>query len=134
MAKNTKTQDSTTQKPIATTEMLLAKKGLIEKDPDPFYSELLDAMIVVENTHAESFAEMISQGVNNETYGMSRLIYENCPLFRDPKLLEEYNVEDPYLLPKTFYGSNIVEFLQLGNYILTIYGYNDGRVKNIKKK
>lgn len=128
------TVDLTEQKPVATTEMLLAKKGLIEKAPEPFYSELLDALITVENTHAESFADMISQGVNNETYGMSRLIYENCPIFRDPKLLEDYEVEDPYLLPKTFYRSNVVEFFQLGNYILRLYGYNDGRVQNIKKK
>ena len=117
-----------------TTEMILAKKGLIEKAPAPFYSDLFGGDIVVENTHAQSFAEVLASGTNDETYAYSRLIYENCPIFRDKTLLKEYDVDDPYLLAKTIYGSNIVEFLQLGNYILTVYGATSATVDNIKKK
>lgn len=130
MAKNKIT--TIPQKNVVTTEMILAKKGLIEKAPEPFYSEFFGGEIVVENTHGESFAQMLSQGIDDEYCANSRLIYENCPLFRDPKLLEEYEVEDPYLLPKKIYGSNVVEFLQLGKYILSFYGH--GSVDNIKKK
>lgn len=119
-------------KTVVTTEMILAKKGLIEKAPEPFYSEFFGGDIIVENTHGESFAEMLSQGVNDEYYANSRLIYENCPMFRDPKLLEAYEVEDPYLLPKKIYGANVVEFLQLGKHILSLYGH--GSVDKIKKK
>jgi hypothetical protein len=119
---------------IVTTEMILAKKGVIEKTPAPFYSELFGGDIVVENTHAQAFAEVLASGTQDETYAYSRLIYENCPLFRDKALLKEYEIDDPYLLAKTIYGSNIIEFLQLGNYILSVYGANNATVENIKKK
>ena len=124
-----------TKNKIVTTEMILAKKGVIEKAPAPFHSDLFDGDIVVENTHAQTFAEVLASAGNSgdETYAYSRLIYENCPLFRDKTLLKEYDIDDPYLLPKTIYGSHIVEFLQLGNYILEIYGANTA-VENIKKK
>lgn len=120
---------------LVTTEMILAKKGVIEKTPAPFHSDLFDGDIIVENTHAQSFAEVLASAGNSgdETYLYSRLIYENCPLFRDKGLLKEYELDDPYLLPKTIYGSNIVEFLQLGNYILEQYGANTA-IHDIKKK
>jgi hypothetical protein len=128
MSKNTKD----TKNKFVTTEMILAKKGLLDKAPDPFYSEFFGGEIEVENTHGESFAEMLSHEIKDEHYANSRLLYENCPMFRDPKLLEEYEVEDPYLLPKKIYGANVVEFLQLGKYILALYGH--GSVDDIKKK
>jgi hypothetical protein len=124
-----------TKNKVVTTEMILAKKGVIEKAPAPFYSELFGGDIVVENTHGQGIVEIIQSASNSgdETYSYSRLIYENCPIFRDKALLKEYDIDDPYLLPKTIYGSHIVEFLQLGNYILQIYGANTA-VDNIKKK
>lgn len=128
MSKNTKD----TKNKFVTTEMILAKKGLLDKAPDPFYSKFFGGEIEVENTHGESFAEMLSHEIKDEHYANSRLLYENCPMFRDPKLLEEYEVEDPYLLPKKIYGANVVEFLQLGKYILALYGH--GSVDDIKKK
>lgn len=118
---------------VVTTEMILAKKGLIEKAPDPFYSDLFGGDIIVENTHAESFAEILKNSANDEMYAYSRLMYENCPIFRDKELLKAYELDDPYLLAKTIYGANIVEFWQLGNYILNIYGATSS-VENIKKK
>jgi hypothetical protein len=120
---------------IVTTEMILAKKGVIEKTPAPFFSELFGGDIVVENTHAQGFAEVLASARNSddEIYLYSRLIYENCPIFRDKALLKEYEIDDPYLLPKMIYGSNVVELLQLGEYILRVYGANTA-VENIKKK
>lgn len=123
-----------TKNKVVTTEMILAKKGLIEKAPDPFYSDLFGGDIIVENTHSQSFAEILASGTNDETYAYSRLMYENCPIFRDKELLKAYEVEDPYLLAKTIYGANVVEFLQLGNYILSVYGATGATVENIKKK
>ena len=38
---------------IVTTEMILAKKGVIEKTPAPFFSDLFGGDIIVENTHAQ---------------------------------------------------------------------------------
>jgi len=121
---------------VVTTEMILAKKGLIEKAPDPFYSDLFGGDIVVENTHGREFAEVLASIANNgdETYAYSRLMYENCPIFRNKELIKAYEVEDPYLLAKTIYGANVVEFLQLGNYILNVYGANTESIQNIKKK
>lgn len=124
----------TTKNKVVTTEMVLAKKGLIEKAPDAFYSDFFQGELVVENSHADTFMDALSSGATDEIYAYSRLIYENCPLFRDKKLLEEFEVEDPYLLPKKIYGSNIMELLQLGNYVLSVYGYNSETVANIKKK
>ncbi len=124
----------TTKNKALTTEMILAKKGLIEQAPAPFYSDLFEAEITIENTHADSIVDIITGNVNDETYAYSRVIYENCPQFRDKKLLEEYEVDDPYMLAKKIYGSNIVEFLRLGNYILDVYGANTKSMQNIKKK
>lgn len=122
---------------IVTTGMILAKKGVIEKTPAPFHSDLFDGDIVVENTHGQSVIDVIqnaqSSNSGDESYYYSRLIYENCPIFRNKDLLKEYEIDDPYLLPKTIYGSHVVEFLLLGNYILEIYGANTA-VQNIKKK
>lgn len=121
---------------VVTTEMILAKKGLIEKAPDPFYSDLFGGDIVVENTHAREFAQVLSNIANgsDEVYEYSRLIYENCPIFRNKDLIKAYEIDDPYLLPKTIYGTNIVELLELGNYISGIYGANTKSIQNIKKK
>ena len=114
----------------------MAKKGLIEKAPDPFYSDLFGGDIVVENTHAREFAQVLSNIANgsDEVYEYSRLIYENCPIFRNKDLIKAYEIDDPYLLPKTIYGTNIVELLELGNYISGIYGANTKSIQNIKKK
>ena len=120
-----------------TTEMILAKKGLIEQAPAPFYSELFDADIIIENNHAQSVTDIIrriASGNDDETYAYSRLIYENCPIFRDKELIKQYEVDDPYLLPKTVYGANVIEFLMLGNHILSAYGATSDTVGNIKKK
>ena len=120
---------------IVTTQMILAKKGVIEETPAPFHSDLFDGDIIVENTHGQGLVDIIS-GANktgDESYSYSRLIYENCPIFRDKTLLKEYDIDDPYLLPKVIYGAHIVEFLQLGNYILEVYGAKTA-VDNIKKK
>ena len=120
---------------IVTTEMILAKKGVIEETPAPFHSDLFDGDIIVENTHAQGFAEVLASArkSDDEIYLYSRLIYENCPIFRDNALLKEYEIDDPYLLPKMIYGSNVVELLQLGEYILRVYGASTA-VDNIKKK
>lgn len=124
-----------TKNKIVTTEMILAKKGVIEKTPAPFHSDLFDGDIIVENTHGQSIIEIIQSAskTGDETYSYSRLIYENCPIFRDKALLKEYDIDDPYLLPKTIYNQHVVEFMLLGNYILEVYGANSA-VENIKKK
>ena len=125
-----------TKNKIVTTEMILAKKGVIEKAPAPFHSDLFDGDIIVENTHGQSVIEIIQSQARNagdESYSYSRLIYENCPIFRDKTLLKEFDIDDPYLLPKTIYSQNVVEFMLLGNYILEVYGANSA-VENIKKK
>jgi hypothetical protein len=123
----------TTKTKVVTTEMILAKKGLIEQAPDPFYSDLFGGDIVVENTHPSTITGILSGNTTDEIYAYSRLIYENCPLFRDKALISAYETDDPYLIPKLAYGSNVIELLQLGNYILKIYGYNE-TVEKIKKK
>lgn len=123
------------KKEFVTTEMLLARKGLIAKKPDPFYSDVFGAFIEVENTNPNSVLELLSGGANpeDESYLYSKIIYENCPMFREKGLCEEFEVEDPYLLPLKIYGSKIIEMLLLGNYILKLYG-NEKDVDSIKKK
>lgn len=119
---------------VVTTEMILAKKGLIEQAPAPFYSEFFGGEIVVENTHGDTFAQILAMAQSDEMYANSRLIYENCPIFRNKDLLSEYEIDDPFLLPKKIYGSNVVEFLQLGDHILKIYGLDSKKITEVKKK
>jgi len=120
-----------------TTAMILAKKGIIEQKPAPFHSDLFGGDIEIENTHPREFMEVLSnmaRGTDGEDYAYSRLIYENCPVFRDNELLKEYDVEDPFLLPKKIYGANVIEFMTLGNAILKAYGNDIESLENIKKK
>lgn len=117
-----------------TTEMILAKKGLADKTPTPFYSDYFDGEIIVENTHPQSFYETMQAGANDEIYAYSKLIYENCPMFRDKILLTEFEVDDPYSLPQKIYGANVCELLMLGNYILQCYGNVAKKTEDIKKK
>lgn len=120
---------------ILTAQMVLAKKGIIDAKPAPFHSDLFNADIEVENTHAKEFAQMLSSNADDEMYLYSRIIYENCPLFRDKTLLAEYELDDPYMLARTIYGANVVEFMRLGNYILDVYGANTADLaRKIKKK
>ncbi|MCD8025087.1 MAG: hypothetical protein LUE64_06085 [Candidatus Gastranaerophilales bacterium] len=117
-----------------TTEMILKKKGLIEQAPVPFYSDLFNAEIEVENTHPQGIVDVMASGSVDEIYMYSRLIYENCPIFRDKTLIKEYEVDDPYMLAKKIYGANVLELLQLGNYILSVYGANTQSIEDVKKK
>lgn len=122
------------RKNIVDFDTIMAKKGLIESAPNPFNSDLFGGDIVVENTHPESLVDILSNGGgDDEIYMYSKLIYENCPVFRDPRFLEEYEVDDPYSLPKAVYGSKVVELLRLGNYILSVYGCDTGKIKKVKK-
>lgn len=123
------------EKQFVTTEMFLSKKKILEQKPEPFYSDLFGGFIEVENCHGEAFANFIS-GVSKEDnmYANSRLIYENCPQFRDPKLLEEYECKDPYMLPQKMYGSRVVEFLRLGDRVMQAYGYTEEVIERLKKK
>ena len=123
------------KKEFVTTEMLLARKGLINKKPDPFFSNVFNAYIEVESSNPNSVVDLLSGGANpeDEKYLYSKLIYENCPMFREKGLCDEFEIEDPYLLPLTIYGSKVIEMLKLGNNILNIYG-NSSDVESVKKK
>lgn len=123
-----------TKNKIVTTEMILAKKGLIEQAPAPFDSDLFGGGIIVENTHPSSILGILNGKADDEIYLYSKLIYENCPLFRDKTLIKEYETDDPFLIPKLVYGTNVIELLQLGNYILQTYGYTENKKEEIKKK
>lgn len=125
--------EKNTEKKIVTTEMFLAKKKVIDEKPEPFYSATFGGYIEIENTHGDAFVESLNSS-EDKAYLNSRIIYENCPQFRDSVLLEEYGIKDPYDLPRVMYGSKVVEFYQLGDAILSIYGYNSDVVEQTKKK
>lgn len=120
-------------KQFVTTEMFLAKKKVLEEKPEPFFSNVFGAYLEIENTHGTAFIRTLALDGDRD-YLNSRLIYENCPQFRDNKLLDEYEVKDPYDLPRVMYGSQVVEFYELGDRILSVYGYTEDKVKQIKKK
>lgn len=120
------------QKTYVTSQMILAKKNLLEQKPAPFYSEMFGGELEIENDHPQSFSDTIRTAQDDELYAYSKLIYENCPAFRDKELLKEYEVDDPFLLVSTIYKKNTYEMLLLGNHILQAYGFNN--IDVIKKK
>lgn len=112
---------------------ILAKKGLIEANATPFKSDFFDAEIEVENVHGEKIP-FIMAGDNDEMYKYYELIYTACPVFRAGEIAEEFGCDDPFLAVKKAYGANIAEIIELGNYILSIYGYNSGKISKLKKQ
>lgn len=122
------------EKKLVTTEMFLAKKKVIDKKPDAFYSETFGGYIEIENTHCEAFIATLGDETIDRTYKISRLVYENCPQFRDSVLLEEYGIKDPYELPQKIYESRLMELYELGTVIMSVYGYTEEVIEKIKKK
>lgn len=121
------------QKTFVTTQMILAKKGIIDKEPETVYSDVFGGDFVIENNHPESFTRALADVENDMIYAYSRFIYENCPAFREKELLTEYEVDDPYMLVAKILKNNTYELLRIGDCIFRAYGVND-KVAQIKKK
>ena len=115
-----------------TIEDILKKKGLIKEEQRIFYSNMFEGEIEIKSINAEEVLEIMSEE-NSEITKYQKLIYLSCPFFADKNLQEQLNVKDPFDTVKAVYGDNICEVLELGNVILSRYGFTRDKVENVKK-
>ncbi len=116
-----------------TAEMLLEKKNIIEKtrNGDVFESEFLDAKISIKRLPLEEVYEIMQDESKSSFKKQCELVYMSCDCFRDKKLMDEFEVKEPYDIVGAIYSNNAVEFSKLTEKILSLYGF--GVETDIKK-
>ena len=120
-----------------TVEDILAQKKLIDKKANQnFYSKVFNAEIEVKNTKADSITEILWNNSDSEFRRYLKLIYLCCPIFKSEELRNSFdNIKEPYDIIERVFGNNLNEIIQLGNFIMTKYGFLDeDLLKSIKKQ
>ena len=115
--------------------ILKAKKVIEEKKKIPFYSKTFQSEIEIEEIPAEECAKIVNSSSGEEPLrGNYELIYACCPVFRDKRLQEEFEVQDPIDVVEKAFGNNVFEIDELAKHIMKRYGYTENAVENIKKQ
>jgi len=118
-----------------TIENILAKKKIIEKKAkENYYSKFFDAEIEVKEVNKDSILEIIGDSGEGEYRRYQKLIYLCCPIFKDDELRKNYEVKEPYDIIDKVFGDNISEVMNLGNFILSKYGFIDEELLQTLKK
>lgn len=120
-----------------TVEDILAQKKLIDKKANQnFYSKVFNAEIEVKDAKADSITEILSDSSEGEFRRYLKLIYLCCPIFKSEELRNSFDgIKEPYDIIERVFGNNLNEIMQLGNFILTKYGFLDeDLLKDIKKQ
>lgn len=120
-----------------TVEDILAQKKLIDKKANQnFYSKVFNAEIEVKDAKADSITEILSDSSEGEFRRYLKLIYLCCPIFKSEELRNSFDgIKEPYDIIERVFGNNLNEIMQLGNFILTKYGFLDeDLLKDVKKQ
>lgn len=125
-----------TNKKLTVKDILEKKKLIEEKANKNFYSKLFDAEIEVKDAKADAITEILSDSSEGEYRRYLKLIYLCCPLFKDEELRGQFtDIKEPYDIINKVFGNNINEVMQLGNFILSKYGFLDeGLLDKVKKQ
>lgn len=116
-------------------DILKAKKVIEEKKKKPFYSKTFESELEIEDIPAEEFAKIVNASSEDEPLRANyELIYACCPIFRDKRLQEEFEVQDPVDVVEKAFGNNVFEIDDLAKHIMKRYGYTENSVENIKKQ
>lgn len=119
-----------------TIEKILEKKRIIETEENkPYYSEFFGAEIVIENHPLKKVSEIVSKDYGEDSLRADfELIYAFCPIFRNKKLHEEYEVQDPIDIIELVFNHNLGAIQDLAKAILKRYGLEVDKVQEIKKQ
>lgn len=105
-----------------------------QKDKD-YYSKIFDAEIEIECKNPEEIIEIFQEN-ESEFRKYLKLIYACCPIFRENELHSAYEgIKEPYEIITKVFGDNYNEVMELGNFLLTKFGFLDeATVKKLKKQ
>lgn len=120
---------------VTVASILKQKKILEEVKATPFYSDVFQGEIDIDEISPNKVMEIIQSATEDDPLRSDyELIYTCCPIFRDKELQAEYEVEDPIDIVRAVYKNNLIEPSSLAKHILKRYGFylNDG-VDKIKK-
>lgn len=119
-----------------TIEKILEKKHIIETtNKKPYYSEFFNAEIEIEEHPLKKVSEIITKEYQEDSLRADyELIYAFCPIFRNKKLHEEYEVQDPIDIIELVFNHNLGAIQDLAKAILTRYGLESEKVEEIKKQ
>ena len=123
---------------ILTAEKFLERKKIIDENHAKqltYYSELLGGNIDIDaNVDVSEITDLINQQELSESERYVRLVYTCCPIFKAPEFRNAYDIKEPYdVVRESFKGLGVTLF-ELGNQILTVYGFmDDKKVDELKK-
>lgn len=120
---------------VTVASILKKKKIMEEVKTTPFYSEVFQGEIDIDDVSPAKIMEIIQGASEDEPLRADyELIYACCPVFRDKELQTEYEVEDPIDIVGAIYKHNLIEPSSLAKHILKRYGFYLGEgSKTIKK-
>lgn len=119
-----------------TIEKILEKKHILEStDKKPYYCKFFGAEIDIEEHSLKKVSEIVSKDYGEDSLRADfELIYAFCPIFRNKKLHEEYNVQDPIDIIELVFNHNLGAIQDLAKAILRRYGLESDKVQEIKKQ
>ncbi len=119
-----------------TIEKILEKKRILEStDKKPYYCEFFGAEIDIEEHSLKKVSEIVSKDYGEDSLRADfELIYAFCPIFRNKKLQEEYNVQDPIDIIELVFNHNLGAIQDLAKAIMKRYGLGVDKVEEIKKQ
>lgn len=119
-----------------TIEKILEKKHILETEENkPYYCEFFGAEIVIENHPIKKVSEIVSKDYGDDSLRADfELIYAFCPIFRNKKLHEEYEVQDPIDIIELVFNHNLGAIQDLAKAIMKKYGLGVDKVEEIKKR
>ena len=119
-----------------TIEKILEKKRILEStDKKAYYCEFFGAEIDIEEHPLKKISEITSKDYGEDSLRADfELIYAFCPIFRNKKLHEEYNVEDPIDIVEVIFDHNLGAIQDLAKAIMKRYGLGVDKVEEIKKQ
>ena len=122
---------------ILTAKDFLQKKKIIEENTNNlFTSKIFDGDIMVsEEIPPSEIMEIMSDDSLTEYEQYVRLVYTCCPIFKDEDFRQDLEMKEPYDVVKNVFKRTGAEVYELGNFILTLYGFLDADlVEKVKKQ
>lgn len=114
-------------------DILKAKKLLEDRKKEPFYSQVFNGEIEIEDISANKIVEIINSPIDDALRADMELIYACCPIFRSKDLQVEFEVKDPIDTVAKSFADNIKEIDALAKHIMKRYGYFTNEAETIKK-
>lgn len=120
-----------------TIEDIFEQKNINKKKEMFFDSDKLGGRIDFEKINPSKILELLQDASENKLSVHDTnlyIIYLSVPMFRNQKLLEKYEIKDsPYKVIELIFENDIMEITAFADKILAFYGFDENKVKKLKK-